>query len=176
MAEPKKKGWLRAQRRAEKQQAFTMSPTAVVKAEQDNRRDLLSKLRDRAEPGSVAAVIGGPRALTKEQLGAFSWRTQDGRIMALTELRDAHLRNAVEMLTKQRAAAQEMAVRAQRIDADQSRAYAYKAARCAQWLFVMDCEQRRRAPLGLADKPLIKPTGSELYAMPEFYTAEVTHV
>lgn len=170
MTEPKPKGWKRRSRRASKQQAFAISPNVVMhEAAQSNAR------------GRAAVLdlprIGEPnRRLDRATLERFVWRTKDGREMPLPTLRDAHLHNAMDMLSRQRAAAQSLALAAQQSDQDQYRAFALKAAKCAQWLYLMEEELLRRHPVHMATKPRVRPAGMELWAMPDFYTRGVRHV
>lgn len=167
--EPKPKGWKRRERRASQQQAFAIRPNVVM-------REAASANAQARSAALNLPRIGEPsRRMDRAALSLFVWRTQDGRELPLPTLRDAHLHNAMDMLSKQRAAAQSLALDAQRTDQDQFRAFALKAAKCAQWLYLMEEELLRRHPVHMATKPRVRPTGMELWAMPDFYTRGVQH-
>lgn len=112
------------------------------------------------------------RKLTKAQLAQHYWRCQDGRVLAITEMRDAHLLNTMDLLTRMRNTRHAKAVSQQSVSHDASLEHARGSARCAQWLLVMEAELLRRHPDYL-ERPKIAPTGLELYAVKDFFTGGV---
>lgn len=126
--------------------------------------------------GVIVTLRDLGRGLTREQLSKHVWRSQDGRLLPVTEMRDAHLMNTMDMLTKQREQALKIGLMLQTQDRDKSRVAYRVAARKAQWLMVMEAELLRRHPTYLGRQIMpTKPSGQELRAMPDFFDAGVLH-
>lgn len=110
--------------------------------------------------------------LTKAQLERHQWVSNDGRIIPVTQMRDAHLMNTLDMLTRRRREKHQQAVDLQSKSHEGSLNAAKASARAAQWMLILEAEMLRRHPDYLSASK-VKPTGLELYALPDFYTGGV---
>ena len=159
----KAKGRFRRFRRMEKQQINAGAPLkGTVVSEVALGEGVRATIRD----------IG--KNLTREQLSRHQWRCEDGRVLPITQMRDAHLMNAMDMLTRQRDAASKIGLAHQSVDHARCLSAYRISAHKAQWLMVMEAELLRRHPHYLGGKVVpTKPTGMELRAMPNFFDAGV---
>ena len=158
---PKQKGRFRRMRR----QNMTQAKVGVT------LKDTVVERTSMGGDVTLVALKEG-RRLTRADLEKFVWRTQDGRALPITQMRDAHLMNALDMMTRRRGDRHVEAVSQQSKSHDASLAAAKASARCAQIMILLEAELLRRHPDYLG-RPKVAPTGLELFALPDFYTGGV---